>query len=111
MPKRHRLHDVYPLKGMSGVVKRFLIDKVIGSIVTTMTIEDAEHYTPEQRAAIIASYPAHEREARTKGIPTLGSGRIFPVPEEMISVEPFDIPRHWVQICGIDFGWITQVLQ
>lgn len=94
-----------PLKGMSGVVKRFLIDKVIGSIVTTMTIEDAEHYTPEQRSAIIASYPAHEREARTKGIPTLGSGRIFPVPEEMISVEPFDIPRHWVQICGIDFGW------
>lgn len=94
-----------PLKGMTGTVKRFLIDKTPGSNVTTMTIEDAEHYTPEQRAAIIASYPAHEREARTKGIPTLGSGRIFPVAEETIKVEPFEIPRHWVQICGIDFGW------
>lgn len=94
-----------PLKGMTGTVKRFLIDKTPGSSVTTMTIEDAEHYTPAQRAAIIASYPAHEREARTKGIPTLGSGRIFPIAEEAIKVEPFEIPAHWVQICGIDFGW------
>ena len=70
-----------------------------------MTIDDAEHYTPEQRAAIIASYPAHEREARTKGIPTLGSGRIFALSEESITVEPFPIPAHWAQLCGIDFGW------
>lgn len=94
-----------PLKGMTGTVKRFLIDKPVGSSVTTMTIDDAEHYTPEQRAAIIASYPAHEREARTKGIPTLGSGRIFPIADEEISVAPFEIPHHWPQICGIDFGW------
>lgn len=94
-----------PLKGMSDVVKRFLMEKVAGSCVTSMTIDDAEHYTPEQRAAIIASYPAHEREARTKGIPTLGSGRIFPIEEELIKIDPFDIPRHWPQICGIDFGW------
>lgn len=94
-----------PLLGMSDVVKRFLIDKSPGTGVTTMTIEDAEHYTPEQRAAIIASYPAHEREARTKGVPTLGSGRIFAVPDEMIMVDPIEIPAHWVQICGIDFGW------
>ena len=48
-----------PLLGMSEVVKRFLIEKPSSSTVTTMTIDDAEHYTPEQRAAIIASYPEH----------------------------------------------------
>ena len=73
--------------------------------VTTMTIDDAEHISPEKRAEIIASYPAHEVEARTKGIPTLGSGRIYPVTEESISVEAFDIPRHWPLIGGLDFGW------
>lgn len=73
--------------------------------VTRMTIEDAEHYTPEQRAAIIASYPPHEREARTKGVPTLGSGRVFPVSEESIICDPIPIPREWVQIGGLDFGW------
>jgi hypothetical protein len=70
-----------------------------------MTIDDAEHYTPERRAEIVASYLPHEREARAKGIPVLGSGRVFPIPEEKIRVEPFPIPNHWPQIIGLDFGW------
>lgn len=94
-----------PLKGMSAVVARYLLEDSPDRIVVTMTIEDAEHYTPEERQKIIDSYPAHEREARTKGIPTMGSGLIFPVLEENIVIDPFEIPRHWVQICGIDFGW------
>lgn len=73
--------------------------------VVRMTIDDAEHYTPEQRAAIIASYPEHEREARILGIPSMGSGKVFPVPEDQIRVDPFEIPRHWPQIVGVDFGW------
>lgn len=94
-----------PLLGMSDVVKRFLIDRTPGSSVTQMTIDDAEHYTPEERAAITASYPEHERDARARGIPTMGSGRVFPVQEEMIREEAFGIPADWPQICGIDFGW------
>jgi len=70
-----------------------------------MTIDDAEHISPEKRKEIIASYPAHEIEARTKGIPVLGSGKIYPVTEESISVAPFAVPTHWAMIGGIDFGW------
>ncbi len=73
--------------------------------VTVMTIDDAEHYTPEQRAQIIASYPEAEREARAKGVPVLGSGRVFPVDEMKIKCDPFPVPRHWAHIIGIDFGW------
>ncbi len=98
-----------PLKGMSAVVARFLLeDGKTGSedrATITMTIDDAEHYSPEERAKIIASYPAHEREARTKGIPTLGSGLIFPVLEEEIICQPMSIPAIWQQIIGIDFGY------
>ena len=94
-----------PLKGMSSVVARYLLEDSPDRAVITMTIDDAEHYTPEDRARIVASYPPHEREARTKGIPSMGSGRIFPVPEEDILVDPFDVPKIWPQIIGIDFGW------
>jgi len=73
--------------------------------VTRMTIDDAEHISKEQREAIIASYPAHEREARVKGIPSLGSGRIFPIAEEMIACDALSIPKHWVRINGLDFGY------
>ena len=94
-----------PLKGMSSVVARYLLEESEDRAVISMTIDDALHYTPEERARIIASYPPHEREARTKGVPSLGSGRIFPVEEELISVAPFVIPDHWAQIGGLDFGW------
>jgi hypothetical protein len=77
----------------------------MGRHVTTMTIYDVDHYSDAEREQIIASYPAHEREARAKGIPTLGSGRIFPVPEESIIVAPFAIPAYWRRITGMDFGW------
>jgi hypothetical protein len=72
--------------------------------VTSMTIDDVEHYTAEEKARIIASYPAHEREARAKGVPTMGSGRVFPIAEELIAVDPFPIPDFWAQIGGLDFG-------
>jgi phage terminase large subunit-like protein len=94
-----------PLKGMSDVVGRYLLEENQDRVVTTMTIDDAGHYTPEERERIVASYPPHEREARTKGVPSMGSGRIFPVSEESIICEPFDIPKHWVQLGGLDFGW------
>lgn len=70
-----------------------------------MTIDDAEHISPAQRQVIIDSYPPHEREARVKGIPSLGSGRIFPVSEESIVINPIPIPREWARIIGVDFGY------
>lgn len=94
-----------PLLGMSDVVVRYRKERPAGTIVINMTIEDAEHYTPEQRAAIIASYPEHEREARAMGIPIMGSGRVFPIAESGIKVEGFPIPAHWPRILGLDFGW------
>lgn len=72
---------------------------------TRMTIEDAEHYTAEERAAIIATYPQHERDARVKGIPQLGSGRIFPLADDSISVKAFALPDYWPVLGALDFGW------
>jgi hypothetical protein len=73
--------------------------------VTFMTIDDAEHYTEAERQAIIAAYPLHERDARARGIPVLGSGRVFPIAEEEISVEPFKLPPFWPRLGALDFGW------
>lgn len=94
-----------PLLGMSEVVMRFLNTDSPDRAVVKMTIDDVTHYTAEEKRRIIDSYPPHEREARAKGIPILGSGRIFPVEEDAIKVAPFQIPAHWPRINGIDFGW------
>jgi len=34
----------------------------------------------------------------------LGSGRIFPYSQEDLTVEPFEIPKYWPRIGGLDFG-------
>ena len=94
-----------PLLGVSEVVRRFIIEKSADRHVTTMTISDVGHYTEDEKKKIIASYPKHELEARTKGIPVLGSGRIFPVAEEDIATEHRDFPSHWPRIGGMDFGY------
>lgn len=77
--------------------------------VTRATIDDAvpHIYTREQADAIIAGYPAHERDARAKGIPILGSGRVFPLADELIQYDPSvqEFPQHFVWIGGMDYGW------
>jgi phage terminase large subunit-like protein len=94
-----------PLQGVSTVVKRFLHEQSPDRYKVVMNIDDVGHYSDDEKQKIIASYPAHEAEARVKGIPVLGSGRVFPVAEETIACEHRDFPDHWSRIGGMDFGW------
>lgn len=94
-----------PLLGMSKVVSMFIQNPTADRSDTNMTINDVEHYTKEERDRIIASYPEHEREARAMGVPILGSGRVFPIAESLIKVEPFQLPDYWPRIAALDFGW------
>lgn len=73
--------------------------------VTRATIYDALHFTAEQIEERIKEYPEHERKARAFGVPMQGSGLIFPIDLDTIKIDPFPIPKHWVKIGGLDFGW------
>ena len=94
-----------PLLGVSDVVMRFIKEQHADRADIVMTIDDVAHISEEERARIIASYPEHEREARTRGVPILGSGRIFPVPRDAVAVDAFPIPDWWPRIGALDFGW------
>lgn len=109
-----------PLLGMSSVVEGFMDEGNRQKNVTTMTIYDAiggtwtdgpwegqewtGHYTKEEADRIVSEYPEHERETRALGIPMMGEGKVFPVKESLITVDPFEVPRHFAQIAGCDFG-------
>jgi phage terminase large subunit-like protein len=94
-----------PLMGMSDVVRRFYQDESPDRARVQMSIDDAEHISPEDRASIIAGYPEHEREARVRGTPMMGSGLIFPVAESVMRIPAMILPPHWVRIVGMDFGY------
>lgn len=97
-----------PMEGRSKVVMRFLDEYSPNRGTVTMTIEDAEHLSPEQRQRMIDGYLPHEREARAMGRPLLGSGRIFLTTEEQLKVDkPDPLPRHWFYLWGFDFGGVS----
>lgn len=65
----------------------------------------APHLTPEAQARIMKGTPPWQRGARARGIPALGAGAIFPVPEEEIKVDNITIPDHWPRGYAMDVGW------
>jgi phage terminase large subunit-like protein len=67
--------------------------------------DDAPHLNQQVKEDLLGSYPAHQREMRTKGVPMLGHGRIYDIAEEDITIPPFAIPQHFKVIDGMDFGW------
>jgi phage terminase large subunit-like protein len=95
-----------PLWGMTDIVRQFLEAPADGpKRVITATWDDAPHLSLETRAELFASIPEYQRDARTKGIPQLGSGAIYTISDSEILVKPFEIPDHWLKGYGLDVGW------
>lgn len=93
-----------PLLGETELVIHFTNPKASGIWLKSATWDDAPHLSEEDKNRLRAAYPDYELEARTKGVPMMGEGRVFGVSEDEIKCQPFDIPRHYAQIIGIDFG-------
>ncbi|MHC4610689.1 MAG: phage terminase large subunit family protein [Planctomycetota bacterium] len=92
-----------PLMGMSRIVRHFL-DGGPGIWHIGATWEDAPHLARAVQDRYRLTYLDHEVDARTKGVPMLGTGGVYPVPDEQIRCKPFEIPDHYRRICGVDFG-------
>jgi phage terminase large subunit-like protein len=94
-----------PLQGRSKVVLRFTDEPSLDRVVVMMTMDDAKHISPEAKKKILDGYLRWQRDARERGVPMLGSGRIFIVPVSDLTEErPLDLPAHWFYGWGIDFG-------
>jgi len=94
-----------PEDGMTPVVYKFLNEIKPGQTLIQATWDDAPHIDEERREQLLAIYSPHEREMRSKGIPVFGSGMVFPVAADVLSIEPFEMPSYWPALAGIDFGW------
>ena len=94
-----------PEQGMTETVAQFVNNLKTGQELIQATWDDAPHMTKEIRDQILSALPPHERKMREMGIPQLGSGLVFPIAEDDIICEHFEIPDYFPRICAIDFGW------
>ena len=70
--------------------------------------DDVPHLSDQVRAeldATLVSLQPHQREARTRGIPAIGSGAVYPVRIDDLLVTPHPLPDWWPRAYGLDVGW------
>lgn len=67
--------------------------------------DDVPHLDEKTKRELYESTPPYLREARSKGVPSLGAGAIYPIPWEEVSCQPFQIPPFWRRAYGMDVGW------
>lgn len=95
-----------PLKGVSETVLALQAKAEKGQCAMTIaTWDDAPHLSEKDKTELMASLPPHQRDARSKGVPALGSGAVYQIPDSEITCEPFEIPAHFKQMYGFDVGW------
>lgn len=94
-----------PENGRTDLVIQFMDNPSAAQVCMQKGWDDAPHLNEKVKADLLASFPAHQREMRTKGVPMLGHGRIYDLSEESVTCEPFPIPPHFHVIDGMDFGW------
>lgn len=94
-----------PENGRTELVIQFMDSPSRAQFCMQKGWDDAPHLNEQVKADLLASFPAHQREMRTKGVPMLGHGRIYDIAEEDVTCAPFPIPPHFRVIDGMDFGW------
>jgi hypothetical protein len=101
-----------PLMGLSETVLSFLPDGQFpedqsqgSKYVVGASWDDVPHLSEAVKSEMLAAMPPHQREARSRGIPLLGAGVIYPVSEETYLIDDMSLPNHWYRAYGMDVGW------
>lgn len=101
------LYGMTPERGMTDLVREFMEHPAEHrGLVGPVAWDEAPHITPERRKELLGSFPPHERDMRSKGIPLFGTGRIYTPDEDAILVDPFPLmERPWLKcIRAMDIG-------
>lgn len=103
-----------PLLGMTEVVNGFLSKNdvqvkeneiVSGKSYIQASWGDNPYLMESERDRLRSILSPHEIECREKGIPSIGSGMVYPVSETSLTCTPFEIPDFWPRFFALDFGW------
>lgn len=104
-----------PLRGLTPIVLKYLgeaaqvpDDRISRHEDRAMVMagwDDVPHLSADQKTRMLAEAEVHLRDSRSKGVPSIGSGAIYPVAEDEILVDDFAIPDHWPRAYGLDVGW------
>lgn len=99
-----------PDSGLTNTVLHFFKDGKFSKgaadnkFIAMVGWDDVPHLTKEAKEAMLQKIPPYLREAKCKGLPYLGTGRVFQFDLEEHTVAPFEIPDYYEKFYGLDPG-------
>jgi len=98
-----------PMRVLSEVANHFLTDGRLceegDRFATQVGWDDIPHLGEKEKAELMKSIPKYQRDARTKGFPTLGAGAVYSYSESDLVCDAFEIPAYFWGAYGLDVGW------
>ncbi len=104
-----------PLFGLSKVVMSFLPGGKFpldgknpndpSKFVVQVSWDEVPHLSAAQKEEKLRGISPHLRAARSKGIPYLGSGSVYPYLEEDFVIRPNQLMPWWPRVYALDVGW------
>ncbi len=97
-----------PDSGLTDTVLHFMDKPKPGEarrFVAMIGWNDIPHLAEDVKTKLLAAIPPHLRDVKTKGIPYLGAGAIYPICEDEFVIPPFKIPTYWPKAYGFDPSW------
>lgn len=92
-----------PLSGWTELVT-WLLNETDREVVRHITIgwDDVPHLSAKEKKDLGTGLLPHEFEARSKGIPTMATGLIYPIDSKQLLVRPFELEDYDPGMIGLD---------
>lgn len=99
-----------PKKGMTQMVSSFYQKIDEGRVqddrfYIQASWEDNPHLSEEEKERLVKNLSPSDKDAMKYGIPSFGSGLVYPVNPYVYLMDFHPIPQHWHKFYGMDFGW------
>jgi len=91
--------------GEDGYEARLMNRKNVAKAIINAGWDDAPWLSEDARRRMLDDTLPHLRDARSKGIPAMGSGNIYPIAIDSILCDPFQIPDYYERLYALDVGW------
>lgn len=83
----------------------YLVGRSTPKAVVQAGWNDAPWLSESMKSRLLEDTPEFLRKARMEGLPAMGSGCVYPVNIEDVTIDAIKIPDSWPRMFALDVGW------
>lgn len=103
----HIMYTCTPEQGMTALQRLYAEDESGQLHIDSASWDECPHIKEEDIKRLLAGIPAWQHDMRRKGLPVLGSGAVFPFPDEDITCDNIIPQDTWPILAALDFSSVN----